>query len=73
MPDDTTNAEAKLKKLGQRVRAGFAKQHPISEQSIQTVRRAVREEWQREQEVKRSQPSPKPAKTRERKPPEPER
>ena len=53
MPDENTDAAAKLKKLGQRVRDGWAKQHPMPEQSRETVRQTVREEWEREQAAKR--------------------
>lgn len=70
MPDDNTDAATKLKKLGQRARAGWQRQHPIPDQSLETVRQTVREEWQREQTQNRSKPSP--SKTRERKPPEPD-
>ena len=75
MPNENTDAEAKLKKLGERVRQGWAKQHPTPEKSLETVRQTVREEWQREQAVKRSKPSitPTKTKTRNRKPPTPGR
>lgn len=73
MPNNDTDAEAKLKKLGQRVRDGWAKQHAMPAQSMETVRQTVREEWEREQTAKRGKPSPGRAKTQERKPPEPER
>jgi len=72
MPEKNTDAAAKLKKLGERVRAGFAKRHPIAEKSLDTIRQTVREEWQREQTVKRSKPLPKRTKTRDQKPPEPD-
>ena len=53
MPRETKQAEAALTKLGQRVRAGWAKKHPISERSRQTVRTTVREQWEIEQKAKR--------------------
>ena len=53
MPRETKQAEAALQKLGQRVRAGWAKKHPISERSRQTVRTTVREQWEIEQKAKR--------------------
>lgn len=71
MPNDDTDAASKLKKLGQRVRQGWTNRHPIPDQSLDTVRQTVREEWQREQTQKRSKPTRKP-KTRDRKPPEPD-
>ncbi len=73
MPEESTDAAAKLKKLGERIRAGIAERHPIEDKSLETVRQTVREEWQREQTAKRSKPSITPTKTRDRKPPEPER
>lgn len=71
MPNENTDAADKLKKLGQRVRDGWTRQHPIPDQSLETVRQTVREEWQREQTQKRGKTAG--GKTRERKPPEPER
>lgn len=73
MADNITDAAAKLKKLGQRIRDGWAKRHPIADKSLETIRRAVREEWQREQVAKRDKPPPARSKSRDRKPPEPER
>jgi hypothetical protein len=73
MPEQSTDAAAKLKKLGERIRAGIAKRHPIADKSLDIVRQTVREEWQREQTAKRSKPPITRAKTRDRKPPEPER
>jgi len=61
MPREQTNAEAALTKLGQRVRAGWARQHPISERSLETVRTTVRQEWEQEQKVKHARTTaPKP-------------
>ena len=62
MADDHTEAGAKLQKLGQRLRSGFAKRHPVSERSLQTVRDAVRAEHERTQEVRRALPPPPPSK-----------
>jgi hypothetical protein len=74
MPEEHTDAEAKLKKLGERVRDGWAKRHPIPERSLETVRQTVREEWEREQAAKRGKRiAPNVTKDRDRKPPEPER
>ena len=72
MPDKTTDAAAKLEKLGQRVRAGNEKQHPA--QNLDTVRSAVREQYEQEQEAKRTraaEPEP-PSPTKEREPDEPD-
>ena len=53
MPREIKQAEAALQKLGQRVRAGWAKKHPISKRSLETVRTTVREQWELEQIAKR--------------------
>ena len=72
MPDPNTDAGEKLRKLGQRVRAGYAKQHPA--QNLDTVRGAVREQYEQGQEAKRSkavEPEP-PSPTKQREPEEPD-
>jgi len=74
MPHQNTDAEAKLKKLGQRLRQGFARQHPVPQQSLDTVRDAVRQEWEREQEATRRTSTKRgPAKAKPREPQEPDR
>ena len=55
MADQNTNAEASLQKLGARVRAGYAKQHPA--QHLDLVRAAVRQQYDQEQSA---QPIPPP-------------
>ena len=61
MPPEPIDAAAALTKLGQRVRAGWARQHPISERSLATVRGTVRQVWEQEQKVKSAKTtSPKP-------------
>lgn len=47
MPKKNPDPEAALQKLGQRLRAGFAKEHPA--QHLDTVRNAVREQYEQEQ------------------------
>lgn len=70
-PDDI---EANLRKLGQHIREGWAKKHVPSERSLQTVRDAVREQWQKEREEALNKPAtPEPEKTIEREPDEPDR
>ena len=64
MPREIKQAEAALQKLGQRVREGWAKKHPISERSRQTVRTAVREVWEQEQKIKRERGQKPPAKNK---------
>ena len=74
MPNQTADDEAKLRKLGKRLREGFTKKHPVSEKSIETVRNAVREQWEKEQVAEpRKKPAPEVAKQPEQKPPEPDR
>lgn len=71
MPKKSTDAEAALQKLGQRLRAGMAKQHPA--QHLDAVRSAVREQYEQEQQTPRaSKPAPDAAKRQERQPPEPD-
>jgi hypothetical protein len=71
MPKKPTDAEAALQKLGQRLRAGMAKQHPAP--SVETVRGAVREQYEQEQAAERGKrPAPEAAKDRQRQPPEPD-
>jgi hypothetical protein len=67
MPREQKDAEAALNKLGQRVREGWAKKHPISERSLETVRTTVREDFEQEQKARRAKiftprtpPPPKP-------------
>ena len=73
MPREQKDADAALQKLGQRIRAGHAKQHPISQRSLETVDNTVREVWEQEQKAKSAQkPSTTPAKGKTRKPQEPD-
>ena len=73
MADQNTDAGTKLQKLGQRLRAGLAKQ-PVAEKSLETVRGAVREQWEKEQAAKRDlKPVPDEPKSPQRQPDEPER
>ena len=72
MPKKTPDAEAALQKLGERLRAGFAKEHPA--QNLDTVREAVRQQYAQEQNTPRAaKPAPDAAKGKQRQPPEPER
>ena len=70
MPNQNTDAEAKLQKLGQRLRAGHAKQHPM--QNLDTVRAAVREQYQQEQKAERRKTIASPTPKKEREPKEPD-
>ena len=74
MADQSTEAAAKLEKLGAHLRQAVAAQHPTQEKDIQTALGAVREEWAKEQEILRQRkPAPDLTKIREREPEEPER
>jgi len=71
MPKHTKDAEAALQKLGQRLRAGMAKQHP--EPSLETVRGAVREQYEQEKTAERGKkPVRDVTKEPQKRPPEPE-
>ena len=72
MPNQDTDAENALQKLGQRIRAGWANQHPVPDQSLATVRTTVREEWEQEQQAKAKQPAPDATKEKGREPEEPD-
>ncbi len=71
MPKKTTDAEAALQKLGQRLRAGMAEKHPTP--SLGTVRGAVRAQYEQEQAAEReAKPVPSPAREPKKQPPEPD-
>jgi len=73
MPNQNTDAEAALQKLGHRMRLGWAKKHPVSDKSLESVKNTVREQWEQEQTASRaSKPAPSPEKDRGPKPSEPE-
>ena len=76
MPDQNQDADAKLKKLGQRVRYGLLKEYPSPEKSVETIREALREQWEQEQKAKREKPTVPSTlgrtMTKERQPEEPE-
>ena len=71
MADQSTEAAAKLEKLGAHLRQAVAAQHPTQERDIQTALGAVREQWEQEQEALR-QKKPGPGKTPGREPEPPE-
>lgn len=74
MPNEKTEAEVALQKLGQRLREGFAKKNPVQNKSLETVRDTVREQWEQEQQAEHEQkPSaPNATKDRQQQPPEPD-
>jgi hypothetical protein len=71
MPNENTDAESALQKLGHRMRLGWSKKHPVSDKSLESVKNTVREQWEQEQAA--SKPPSSPVKGRKPKPPEPER
>ena len=71
MPDQNTDAEAALQKLGHRVRLGWAKKHPIPDKNLESVKNTVREQWEQEQTASRTS-KPAPTKDRQPKPPGPD-
>jgi hypothetical protein len=73
MPNKNTDADSAIHKLGKRLREGWAKKHPVPDQSIETVRNTVRQDWEQEQEASReNKPKPDVAKEQQRQPPEPD-
>jgi len=52
MPNEKKDAEEMLQKLGQRIRRGAAKLHPVTEKELEAVRTAVRQQHQEEQKSK---------------------
>ena len=71
MQKKSTDPETALQKLGERLRAGFTKDHPA--QNLDAVREAVREQYAQEQRTPRAErPAPDAAKGKQRQPPEPE-
>ena len=51
MTDDITKSESKLRKLGEKLRQAWAKQHPLTPKELETVRQAVRKQWEAERRV----------------------
>ena len=60
MPNQNTDAEAALQKLGHRLRLGWAKKHPIPDKSLESVKNTVREQWEQEQAKPQSPTENKP-------------
>lgn len=73
MPNEKPDAEAALRKLGQRIRQGFAERYPVQETCIEAVKNAVREQYEQEQIAEREiKPTPNVKKEKGRQPPEPD-
>jgi hypothetical protein len=62
-----------LHEFSVRYRAALAKEHPTSQQDLDTFKDAVREQYQQEQEAKHGPAIEPPTPTKEREPEEPER
>lgn len=45
MAEPLKDAERKLRQLGERVRQGWAVQHPLSESELAAVRAVVKQQW----------------------------
>ena len=54
MSDPGSNAEQSLRKLGERLRRGWEHTRPVTSQEMEKVRRAVRQQWEKEQEQVRA-------------------
>ena len=70
MAELTPKEQLALHEFSVRYRATFAKEHPTPEHSLDTVRDAVRGEWEREQDVKREHTVEPPTKAKEDREPE---
>jgi hypothetical protein len=73
MPKPNPDAELALHKLGQRIREGHAIKHPAPDKSLETVKNAVREQYEQEQEAEREKTIKPSSPTKKREPEEPER
>jgi uncharacterized protein with WD repeat len=49
MSDTPSNAEESLRKLGLHARRGWERTRPVTSEELEKVRRAVREQWEKEQ------------------------
>jgi len=55
MPDEDSKVDAKLEKLRQAVRQGWAKLHPATDAHRAVVRRVVRQQWRQEAKIQAEQ------------------
>jgi hypothetical protein len=73
MAKPNPDAELALHKLGQRIREGYAKKHPTPDKNLETVKDAVREQYEQEQKAEREKrPAPEAEKEQQQQPPEPD-
>ncbi len=62
-----------MHELGQRIRAGWAKEQAVDEKKLEVARQAVREQWEKEHAAGREQQiEPAPEKAPEREPNQPD-
>ena len=54
MQYDDAVEEAKLRRFADRVRRGWARQYPGTEQELAAVRQVIRQEWERKDQVRRT-------------------
>jgi hypothetical protein len=72
MAEPSQREQLALHEFSVRYRAALAKQHPTTEQSLETVRGAVREQFEQERAEQQSQPPEPPSQSNEREPDTPE-
>lgn len=62
MAEQESEFEQNLRRIGRRLRAGLAKQHPVTEERLAPVRQVARQQWERKQQRLKNQPGGKAAK-----------
>ena len=73
MAEISQEDQLRLHEFSVRYRAALAKKYPAPENSLDTVKDAVREQYEQEQTAEREKkPAPDTAKEQERQPPEPD-
>ena len=72
MAEPSQRDQLALHEFSVRYRAAYAQQHPISQQNLDTVTEAVRDQYEQEQDAKRDKTIEPPAPDKEREPEEPE-
>jgi hypothetical protein len=72
MAESLQREQLALHEFSVRYRAAMAKQHPTTEQSLNNVRDAVREQFEQERAEQQSQPPEPPIQSKEREPDAPE-
>jgi hypothetical protein len=71
MPDHPIDNAKKLQKLGERIRDGFSKENPVPDKSLETVRQTIREQWEKDRQIK-ARPPPPPVRSKNRQPEDPD-